>query len=140
MRYIKQFSIIMTITLVGELLKELLPFMVPASIYGLFIMLVLLMTGILKVEHIKDTSDFLLDIMPIMFVPASVGLMDSWGILQDILVPVLVVSIVGTLIVMVVTAKTTEAVVKLTGADMTCETKTEFTSCEKTDEEVREDE
>ncbi len=115
MRYLKQFSIIMTITLVGELLKELLPFMVPASIYGLFLMLVLLITGLLKVEQIKDTSDFLLDIMPIMFVPASVGLMDSWGILQDILVPVLVVSVFGTLIVMIVTAKTTEAVVKLTG-------------------------
>ena len=64
------------ISFAGELLKELLPFPVPASIYGLVLMLLALVTGIVKVEQVNDVSTFLLDVMPVMFIPASVGLID----------------------------------------------------------------
>lgn len=112
MRYVKQFSIILVISLMGELLHEFLPFSMPASIYGLVIMLVALMTGLLKVENVKETSTFLLDVMPIMFVPPAVGLMDNWGILQEILVPLAIVGTVSTIIVMVVTGKVTQGIIK----------------------------
>ena len=115
MKYIKQFTIIMTISLLGEVLAKVLPFTIPASVYGLFLMLIALMTKVIRVEQVKETSDFLMDVMPIMFVPASVGLMVSWGILQEILVPVLIVSILGTLIVMIVSGKTVDGIMKLTG-------------------------
>lgn len=115
MKYIKQLTIIITISLLGEVLSQVLPFSIPASVYGLFLMLTALMTKAIKVEHVKESSDFLLDIMPIMFVPASVGLMVSWGLLKEILVPALIVSILGTLIVMVVSGKTVDGVMKLTG-------------------------
>lgn len=114
MKYIKQITIIMTISLLGELLAEMLPFTIPASVYGLFIMLAALMTKIIKVEHVKESSDFLMDIMPIMFVPASVGLMASWGLLKEILVPVLIVSILGTIIVMIISGKTVDGIMRLT--------------------------
>lgn len=115
MKYIKQFAIIITISLLGEVLSQLLPFTIPASVYGLFLMLIALMTKIIKVEHVKETSDFLMDIMPIMFVPASVGLMVSWGLLKEILVPVLIVSVVGTLVVMIVSGKSVDLLMKLSG-------------------------
>ncbi len=115
MKYIKQLSIIITISLLGEVLAEILPFTIPASVYGLFIMLIALVTKIIKVEQVKETSDFLMDVMPIMFVPASVGLMVSWGLLKEILIPVLIVSILGTIIVMIVSGKTVDGVMKLTG-------------------------
>lgn len=115
MKYIKQFTIIMTICLLGELLARALPFTIPASVYGLFIMLLALITGIIKPKHVKETSDFLMDIMPIMFVPASVGLMVSWELLREILVPVLIVSVLGTLVVMIVSGKTVDVLMTLTG-------------------------
>ncbi len=115
MKYIKQFTIIMTISLLGEVLAQVLPFTIPASVYGLFLMLIALMTKVIRVEHVKETSDFLMDVMPIMFVPASVGLMVSWGILQEILIPVLIVSILGTLIVMIVSGKTVDFLMRITG-------------------------
>lgn len=114
MKYIKQITIIMTISLLGEVLAEMLPFTIPASVYGLFLMLIALMTRIIRVEHVKESSDFLMDIMPIMFVPASVGLMVSWGLLKEILVPVLIVSVFGTIIVMIVSGKTVDGIMRLT--------------------------
>lgn len=111
MRYVKQFGIIIVISLMGELLKELLPFSIPGSIYGLVLMLLGLITGLVKVHQVKDVSNFLLDIMPILFIPSTVGLMVSWGTLKEILVPVLLVCIVGTIIVMGITGKVTQFVI-----------------------------
>lgn len=117
MKYIKQLTIIIIISLLGEVLSQVLPFSIPASVYGLFLMLAALMTKVIRVEHVKEASDFLMDIMPIMFVPASVGLMVSWGLLRDILIPVLIVSVLGTLIVMVVSGKTVDGIMRLKNKD-----------------------
>ena len=103
MKYIKQSAVILGITWVGEWMSETLPLPVPAGVYGLFLLLVLLCVGILKLEQVEATGNFLLDIMPVMFVPASVGLLESMGDLQAILVPVVVISMVSTVIVMAVT-------------------------------------
>lgn len=99
------------ISFAGELLKELLPFPVPASIYGLVLMLLALVTGIVKVEQVNDVSTFLLDVMPVMFIPASVGLMESWHVMQSILIPASILCIVGTLIVMVVSGRVTQRII-----------------------------
>ena len=114
MKYLKQFGIIIVISLMGELLKELLPFSVPGSIYGLVIMLLALSTGIIKISSVKETSSFLLEIMPILFIPATVGLMDAWGVLREIIIPVLIACIIGTIIVMVVTGHVTQAIIRNT--------------------------
>lgn len=55
---------------------------------------------ILKVSDIKETSNFLIEIMPLMFVPAGVGLLDSWGALQSIWIQVVVITLISTVIVM----------------------------------------
>lgn len=105
MKYLKQFAIILGVTCIGELMKYFLPLPVPASIYGLVCMLLFLMTGVIKLEQVKDAGEFLVEIMPLMFIPAGVGLMTSWDKLQNLLVPVLVISILTTFIVMVVSGK-----------------------------------
>ena len=114
MRYARQFGIIITISLMGELLSKLLPCSMPGSICGLIIILIALCTGVLKVEEVKGASDFLLEIMPILFIPSTVGLMESWGILKEILIPVLIVCIFGTVIVMGVTGQITQLVINKT--------------------------
>lgn len=99
------------ISFAGELLKEFLPFSVPASIYGLVLMLLALMTGIIRVEQVGDVSTFLLDVMPVMFIPASVGLMESWHVMQSILVPAAILCIAGTLAVMVASGRVTQRII-----------------------------
>ncbi len=115
MKYIKQIAIIITISFLGEVLSRVLPFSIPASVYGLFLMLIALMTKVIKPAQVKDVSNFLMDVMPIMFVPSSVGIMVSWGLLKDILVPALIVSMLGTLLVMIASGKIVDLLVKLTG-------------------------
>lgn len=112
MRYVKQFAIIISISFVGELLKEFLPFLVPASIYGLLLMLVALITGLIKLEQVKDASTFLLDFMPVMFLPATVGLMESWGTMKSILLPATIACIIGTILVMAVSGKVTQGIIR----------------------------
>ena len=108
MRYLKQFLIIMLVTCVGEILNNCISLPIPASIYGLVLMLILLMTRIVKIESVKETADFFIEIMPAMFIPAAVELLDSWNQLQSILFPVLVITVVSTIVVMVVTGKVTD--------------------------------
>ena len=112
MKYVKQFLIILAISFAGELLKYLLPIPVPASIYGMIIMFVCLMTGIIKLEQVKETGKFLIDIMPVMFIPAGVGLITSWGVLKAQIIPIVVIIIFSTVLVMGVSGKVTQYVIK----------------------------
>ena len=56
-------------------------------------MLLALVTGIVKIEQVKDTAVFLIEIMPVMFIPAAVGLLDSWSVLRPTIVPVIVITV-----------------------------------------------
>ena len=108
MNYLRQFTIIMAVTCVGETLRFLLPFPVPASIYGLVLMFVLLLTKTVRLEDTEKTGSFLIEIMPVMFIPAGVGLIASWEKLKPVLLPVCVITIASTIIVMAVTGKVTD--------------------------------
>ncbi len=112
MKYIKQFGIILAISFLGEILKSVIPLPVPASIYGLILMLVALQTGILALDKVKDTAKFLIEIMPIMFIPAAVELMDIWDVLRSIFVPVIVITLVSTIVVMVTAGRTTQSMIR----------------------------
>ena len=115
MRYVKECAVILGITLVGEWMNDTLPFPVPAGVYGLFLMLFLFCLGVLKLEQVEATGNFLLDIMPVLFVPAAVGLMESFEQLRPVLVPVAGVCAISTLVVMGVTGGIAEVFLKRMG-------------------------
>lgn len=98
MKYLKEVAIIFGITMAGEFLNYLLPLPVPAGVYGLFILLLLLCAGTLKVEDVSEVGDFFLDTMPLMFIPAGVGLLNSVDEAKSILVPLTVISVVSTVL------------------------------------------
>ncbi len=112
MEYMRQMLIILAVSLVGELLGEFIPLPVPASIYGLLIMLALLCAGTLKLKQVEKTADFLIEIMPFMFISGGVGLITAWADLKPILLPAAVITAVSTIAVMAVTGKTAELVMK----------------------------
>lgn len=113
MKVIKEFGIILLVSFVGELLHLLLPLPVPASIYGLILLFTCLMTGWIKLEQLGSTWRFLIEIMPLMFIPAGVGLLDAWGVLQPIVVPVGIITLVSTVIVMGVSGRVTQAIQRM---------------------------
>ena len=112
MKYLKQFLIILLISLLGEFLKAIIPFPVPASIYGMIILFVCLLTKLIKLEDVKDAGKLLIEIMPVMFIPAGVGLVTSWGVLQPILVPVSIITVVTIFTVMAATGLVSQMMIK----------------------------
>ena len=112
MRYLKQFTIILTISLLGEVLHYFIPLPVPASIYGLLLMLAALMTGVVKRDSVREAGAFLVEIMPVMFIPAAVGLLEAWGVLRPVWLPVAVITVVSTVLVMGVSGLVTQFVIR----------------------------
>lgn len=112
LRYVKQFLIIIVISFIGELCNQFIPLPIPASIYGLVILFVCLLTRVVKLEQVKDTGKFLIEIMPVMFIPPAVGLLESWGILKPIWIPVVGITLITTILVMVVSGKITQFVIR----------------------------
>ena len=111
-KFIRQFLIIILISFAGELLHAILPLPVPASIYGLLILLAGLQTKVIPLKAVDEAGGFLIEIMPMLFIPAGVGLMVSWGDLKPVLVPIMVTIVVTTVLVMGVSGRTAQFVLK----------------------------
>ena len=112
MKHIRQFLIILLFCFLGELLKYLIPLPIPTSIYGLVLMLTALLTGILKVDQVDETAVFLIDIMPVMFIPAGVGLLTSIEALRPNLAAIAVITILTTVLVMGITGITAQFIME----------------------------
>ena len=115
MKYIRQLAIILGVTFAGELVYEILNLPVPASIYGLIIMLILLESGLVKFNAIKDVGQFMLNIMTITYVPSTDRIMTAAKKLKSFLMPILISLFVITIIVMIVTGRVSQFVLERTG-------------------------
>ena len=112
MKHLTQFCIILTFSFIGELLNKILPLPVPASIYGMVLLFVCLETKIVPESAVRETGAFMLGIMPVLFIPAAVGLISSWDIIRHSLLKFIVTAIVSTAAVMAVSGKTTQYLLK----------------------------
>lgn len=110
MKTVKEISLILGITWIGDLLNQLLPLPIPAGVYGLFLMLALLCTGIVKLTDVEGTGNFLLDYMSPMFIPAGVGLIRYLDEIKAVGGIYLVINVISTMIVFVVTGKVAQFV------------------------------
>ena len=113
MKYIGQFTLIIAISLIGELLNKIIPLPIPASIYGMTILFTLLSTGALKLSAVKETGKFLIYIMPIMFIPPTVGLIESWEVMQQFLAAIIIISLVSTVFVLAISGRMTQLIIRL---------------------------
>lgn len=113
MNYVKQFCIILAFSFAGEILNRLIPLPVPASIYGLVLMFLALEFKIIKVEHIKEVSKFLLGIMSIFFVPSSVGFINALPLMKKYGIQFAIIGIASTVIVFGITGQVTQLLMKI---------------------------
>lgn len=110
MKYVKQFLIIICISFLGEVIHHFIPLPIPASIYGMVLLFVLLEVSVIRPEHIRETCNFLIQAMPIMFIPPGVGLLEKWGYIDDIWLPLIVALAVSTVVVMAISGWVTQFV------------------------------
>lgn len=105
----------MVFAFLGELLHHFIPLPIPASIYGIVLLFLALETKILKVSDIKETSSFLIAIMPLMFLPPAVGVIESWNMLRESWFPYVVVTLISTVVVMGVSGRVTQGIIRKGG-------------------------
>lgn len=113
MKIIKQVGIIFTVCWLSQVIATVLPFTFPASVIGMIFLFVCLLTGLLKIEHIQEKSDFLLENMAFFFVPAGVSIMNYFEILKSSVVQLVIICVVSTVITFAVTAYSVKWTMKL---------------------------
>ena len=113
MKIFYQIGIIFGLCWVSEVVASLLPFSFPASVIAMLLLLLLLLTGLLKLEHIREKADFLLANMAIFFLPSLVGIIEYTDILQQYLLPLLLICAVSTVLTFAATALSIRATLHL---------------------------
>lgn len=116
MRYLRQFLWIIGFTLAGEALHALLPLPVPAAVWGLVLLFIALESGKLKLSSVEDCGQFMLGIMPVLFIAPAVGLMDSWPVLASVWPAVLAIIVLSTVVVFGVSGVVTQGILDFVSA------------------------
>lgn len=106
-------GIILFLSFIGELLNTTIPLPIPASIYGLILMFTGLKLQIIPPDAVKETGSFLIEIMPLMFIPAAVGLLDAWNMIQAGWFSMITITVVSTIAVMSVSGYVTQSIIRL---------------------------
>lgn len=100
---IRQLAIIFGCLALGELVIWLTHIPLPSSIIGMLVLTLLLKLKVVRLEWVKQLSDFLVSNMGFFFVPPGVAIMLYFDIIKAQFVPIVVASVVSTLLVLAVT-------------------------------------
>ena len=108
MKYVTQMLYILLFSGLGELLEHAIPLPIPAAIYGLVLLLIALSTGLLKEEKVADTADFLISVMPVLFVAPAVKILVYWDLIAPNLAAIIIIATVSTILVFTVSGLVTK--------------------------------
>ena len=112
MNIMAQAAIIFGVCLVSEGVAALIPVAFPASVIALLLLMLLLFTGALKPEHIRELSGFLVANMAFFFLPSCVGVMEHAPIILRQLAPFLLISFLTTPLIYFVTAWSVQLLIR----------------------------
>ena len=110
--YLFQFARILAFCFLGEVLHAVLPLPIPASVYGLILLLAALKLGFVKLEQVKEVGLFLTGIFPLLFVPAAAGVMELWAEMGNMLLPIVLAIVPVTVLVLASAGRTTQALTR----------------------------
>jgi len=96
MKYLSQFLIIISFSLMGEVLQRLIPVPTPASVYGIALLFAALCLGVVKLEQIKEVGSFLSSILSLLFVPPVVGILENWAVIKTAVAPIVLLAVATT--------------------------------------------
>ena len=113
MKIIKQFGIIFSLCWLATVIEGLLPIAFPASVIAMLLLLVSLLAGVLKIDHIREKSDFLLANMAFFFIPAGVNVINYLDILKENWLPLLLICVITTVVTFAATAYSVWLVMRL---------------------------
>ena len=112
MGYLMQFGVIIGLSLVGELLNSIIPLPVPASVWGMVLLFILLCLKVIKLDQVQDAADFLLSIMTVMFVPVGASLITGCAAIKDEIFGIFAIIIISTLVCFFVTGRVAQKIIE----------------------------
>ena len=100
---IRQCAVLFGCLALGELVVYLTGVKLPSSIIGMLLLARFLKMGGVKLKWVQGLSDFLVANLGFFFVPSGVALMLYFDIIEAQFWPIVIASVVSTLLVLVVT-------------------------------------
>lgn len=96
-----QFIIIFGCLALGELIVWLTGIKFPSCIIGMILLTIFLKIKLIKYEWVNKISNFLLENLAFFFVPPSVALMKYFDIIKAEWLPIILATVISTIIVLV---------------------------------------
>lgn len=103
-----QVAVLFVFAFIGNWLQGLFQLPIPGSILGLLLLLAALALNIVKVEWIKEGAGFLLATLPLILVPATVGIMNYPSLFSGKGIFIFGIVILSTMITIIATGKTSQ--------------------------------
>jgi len=100
------YAIYLTGNLISNLIKDII--VIPGNIIGMVLLLVLLTTNVIKLSLIEETANYMLKYMGFFFIPLTVGLMESYKIIENSIIQLMIILLVSCIVVMYITGKVTD--------------------------------
>ena len=116
-RIIVQIGILNIFYYIGVGIVSLLNLPLPASVIGLLLLALSLQFKIIKVEYIQDGAGFLIGILTLFFIPATVGVIDYPQLWPTTGLLVMLAVTVSTLITIYVTGSISQVIEKKEAAN-----------------------
>ncbi len=112
MKFVKESCMILLFCLAGELCHALLPFPIPASIYGMVLLLAAFFLKLIKVEDVEKTGTGLVSLLPLFLIVPAVGILAHWELIRPNLLKIAILIIVTTCLTFVVSGLITKLIRK----------------------------
>ncbi|MBE0596208.1 MAG: CidA/LrgA family protein [Desulfuromonadales bacterium] len=100
---VRGLAILLLLQLVGELISRGFDLPIPGNVIGMGLLLLALGVGVVRLEWVQEATELLLSHLALFFVPAGVGVMTYFGLIEREWLPILVSMVVSTFVVMAVT-------------------------------------
>jgi len=100
---IRQCSILFGCLALGELIVFLIEIKLPSSIIGMLLLTLFLKLGWIKLEWVQGLSNFLVANLGFFFVPPGVALMLYFDIIAAEFWPIVIATLISTILVLVTT-------------------------------------
>lgn len=115
MKLLKEMLVFIGLLWVGSIMNTYIPLPIPATVYGMILLFILLSTKKIKVEQIKTSSNAMLNILAFLFVPSGVSLIEHANLLKGNVIAILISLILSLFITVFVTGHVVQYIVKKEG-------------------------
>lgn len=104
MNVLTKMGLVFGICLAGEAVSRILPFPFPGGVISMVILLVLLLSGVVKLRQVEEPTRFMLSNLLFFFIPACVGIIQYLDLVRDNLLALLTICVVSTILTFAATA------------------------------------